>query len=529
MSVFMSVLNDALRDSMPVCAGAGLEVEFRLSECALAEMNRTHEQYCRRARAADTNCSMTIESCESRVCKFHDDLRHVDAADGTAGRWERKVCLQSHDWPLPMGHRVRMAVSTEVPVTAPLGGVTPSCTYTRHRHTVSHNHWRVDFTSVSFDVCGSMPKGSIEIELLAASVPYSDAQLSDAASRELVTIFARLLSCFLCTAGADGSVVCDPFPFPCSNVRSFGRRVRRDVQSAQRLMAQHQPVSLGPRELELLQNACGGSVREDNVPCHVMWTPKCDGLRCMLLMSPPDIRQAPLSIHALCVFRSGHTLLVPVRALDARGSIDDQCRLGSGWCLDCEYQASSNTLWAFDAFEMPHCSSWLVGQGMKFAARYARLCEHYRQRVWPDFDGLVNIRLKEWHLASDLREPHRPSALLLQAPSLPYPSDGIVLIVLGADFLIKYKPQHTVDLVLEPGGTVTFCNCRTQLAGPVPPGVDAHTVVECAVSHDGQLMPMQQRRDKRRGNSLQTQIDIKSAAAMSIPSVPDLVRIMWPA
>ena len=519
----MSTLNDALRNAMPLCSGSGLEVEYRLQECDLQELERTFGQYSARA-SANGLMSVTTEAAQSRVSKFDDDLRCVTDANGKT-TWERKVRLHVHDWPLPMERRVRMAISTEIPVQPPSGTLQARSTYTRHRHSVCHQHWRVDFTSVHMDFF-RRDVGFVEIELLQNSVPYSESQLEKAASDELVQIFVRLLSCYLCTAGHNGSVAHGPFKFPCSRVHKLGRSVRKDVQDALRLMHKHQPVSLGPRQLQLLRSACGASVQQDHVPCHVMWTPKCDGERCMVMMSPPDVRQAPLSIHAVCVFRSGDVFLVPVRSLDARGTVDDQCRLGSGWCIDCEYQASTNTLWAFDAFEFPHCGA-CVARSMTFAGRYSQLCDHVRRGVWPNFDGLVQMRLKQWHLMADAKQVHNPNPLLLQTVSLPYPTDGIVCIVLGCDYLVKFKPQHTVDLVLEPGGTVTFCENRVPVDACSVDGCDSHCVVEFVVAHDGGLTALRSRPDKQRGNSPSTQADVRAAASMCISSVAELVTMIW--
>ena len=108
-----------------------------------------------------------------------------------------------------------------------------------------------------------------------------------------------------------------------------------------------------------------------------------------------------------------------------------------------------------------------------------------------------------------------------------YPSDGIVLIVLGGDYLIKFKPNHTVDLVVESGGGVTMCQQLVALAGPLPDGSKAGDVIECAVASDGVLTPVRARNEKRRGNSLQSQRDVLAAAMMCIANVPELVTHVW--
>ena len=490
-----------------------LELEFRFGAMPRDQINRAQHQYLGMTKTGHQHHAVT--RVKHRVAKFDDDLRglQVLGLDGQAGaiRFERKVELGRNRWPLYNNAlNLDCVVSQEHPVLPPDDAARPRAVYTRHRTSVQHGAWRVDFTARD-DRHGT---GNVEIELTQGQDVHGPdgARLPVNVMHDLRAILRRMVVILSPAAAGDINQVSTLTGL---HLGVAQRLNSADLKHAQRaaydIMRHHMPVSLKADHRHLLRLAASG-------PCPTaLVTPKVDGVRCVMYVAP---NQDPATPVAQLFFRSSRTECLPLKSAMGWKHADD--RMAQPWILDCEVVPERRLVFVIDAFATPTTAACVM-QHMGLAQRQDVLRRDW-ERLAPDTDGLLDVRLKPW-VSVTAESLTRCMALVDNAPC-----DGLVFGFRGKTrVFLKWKPVPTVDKVVRQVdrvmGRCELDNGETAALGALADDrhVDqlrAGVVAEFAVQPDtGLLVGQRLRCDKKHGNAPETERDVRSSAALGLVDV----------
>ena len=508
---FEDTVQNMLATIWPVSASpqSVLELEFRFGSMPKAQIQRAQDQYLAMTQ-------LKAQRASHRVTKFDDDLRglQVHGAGASAIRFERKIELGRNRWPLYQGAlNLDCVVSQEHPVVPPGDGVQPRCTYNRHRASVGHKAWRVDFTVRDHE----RGTGNVEVELVGGRDVNGNhgARLQAGVMDELRQILRRLVVILSPAAAGDIGQVSTITGLQLGVAQRMGKP---HLQSAQRtaydIMRHHMPVSLTADHQRLLQLATSG-------PCPTaLVTPKVDGVRCVLYVAPD---QNPTTPVAQLFFRSSRTECLPLKSAMGWKHADD--RMAQPWILDCEVVPDRRLVFVMDAFATPTTAACVM-QHMGLAQRQDVL-----RRDWaalaPDTDGLLDVRLKPW-----VQVTAQSLAGCTKLVGDDVPCDGLVFGFRGRTrVFLKWKPVPTVDkvvhgvdygvgtCVLDNGEVAALGNLRDN--ANVQPGVVAEFAVQPGT---GLLVGQRVRDDKKTGNAPQTERDVRASAALGLVDAGMLAR-----
>lgn len=524
--LFEDTVQNMLAGIWPVSGSpqSALELEFRFGAMPRAQIRRAQHQYLAMVKASADHA---VTRVAHRVAKFDDDLRglqalgNTKAGDPTDIRFERKVELGRNRWLLYKGAlNMDCVVSQEHPVVPPGDAARPRAVYTRHRTSVQHpGAWRVDFTVR--DNCHST--GNVEVELVGGHDVHGrdGARLGPGAMDDLRQILRRLVVILSPAAAGDINQVSTTTGLHLGVARRLKPSHLQDAQrAAYEIMRHHMPVSLTADHQRLLRLAASG-------PCPTaLVTPKVDGVRCVLYVAP---NQDPTTPVAQLFFRSSRTECLPLKSSMAWRHADD--RMAQPWILDCEVVPDRRLVFVIDAFATPTTAACVM-QHMGLAQRQDVLRRDW-ERLAPDTDGLLDVRLKPW-VAVTPQSLASCAALVAGAPC-----DGLVFGFRGKTrVFLKWKPVPTVDKVVHrvdlAAGRCHLDNDEVAALGALADvkhrgQLAAGVVAEFAVQPDtGLLVGQRLRSDKKHGNAPETERDVRNSAALGLADVGTLAAWLLP-
>ena len=379
----------------------------------------------------------------------------VQYTDGTDvrcvdGAWERKRTVRRERLPCPV--KAFLCIAVESPAMEP--AIVEWKTSRRRRWSYAAGAWCVEFTdsargcNVEFEYRG-------DLEVLACSA-------RDGGDLEGLSVpLNDVMACMAFTAfGRPGNWLCGDMPFVRVGTPACPIHPER-CRTISRLASLSQPVSIHT-----------GS----KLPDVALVSLKYDGVRLQLVVDPP---------YAYGICRRGYTWSIPLVSCATR------------MVLDCEYMHASRSFVVFDLFEH---------KGRPATGSYSNRLTALSALALPSLMGYTvaaKVIYPTCVLTDAWYEEHRGGD-----------ADGVIVhdgtSRLGETaHLHKWKPVHTVDLYVGPGGVLMdgkftpFMKCTRS-------GLVHGEIWECRFSGDT-VVPIKRRTDKSRANARHVCREIRRA------------------